>query len=284
MIRSARPLTLTDLYQRAADEGIDVDDMRLRSLLAASFREGWIVMDTSRMEGEIEEKNHLAHELGHVETGSFYDADAPVSEKRLCEYRANVRAVSLLLPLDQVRRAVRHGCQLPWQLAELFDVTEQLAAFALELYRDKLKTPKRRKKLTQADLGALRVPAAALKPRAEQKPVLTDRRIGPAFEALYKCICGGLGIIGCFTPPPKPQARHIDKVEVSDDKTTFYYTIDEHHGGNVTVDAGGRITGAFALALAGDKYPDMLIYPVGGTPTVVLMHDENGRTLYKRAF
>ena len=85
----------------------------------------------------------IAHEIGHIETGSFYNVYSPYDLKEKCERKANRRAVEILMPVDEVRRALRRGIVEPWALAEYLDVTQQFAQMALEIYTDELTRQRR---------------------------------------------------------------------------------------------------------------------------------------------
>ena len=66
-------MTLDELYVYAQAKRIDVDDFPMRELKSASFPENWITMDSRKLKTKAEEKVILAHEVGHCETGSFYN-------------------------------------------------------------------------------------------------------------------------------------------------------------------------------------------------------------------
>lgn len=131
-------VTLDQLYDRAYNDGIEVDDVRMQELRAVSFPEGWIAMDSSKYDSLLEFKCDLAHEIGHCETGSFYNIYSPFDLKEKCERKANKRAAEILMPLNEVRHALRRGITSAWALAEYFEVTEDFATMALEIYADDL--------------------------------------------------------------------------------------------------------------------------------------------------
>lgn len=128
-------MTLLDLYSRAESQGVEVDDVPLRALSSASFAQGWIVLDTSRFSSSAEHKAALAHELGHVETGSFYNIYSGFDLRSRCETRADKRAVEMLLPFSRLARALRSGLSEPWQIAEHFNLPEPFVLTALKFYQ-----------------------------------------------------------------------------------------------------------------------------------------------------
>ncbi len=127
-------MTLFDLYDRAEGQGIEVDDVPMRALVSASFPEGWIAMDSSKIQSAAEEKTLLAHELSHIETGSFYNIYSKYDLKSKCEYKANAHAIQLLIPQSQLRKAFRRGITEIWELAEHFGVTEDFVRQTVEYY------------------------------------------------------------------------------------------------------------------------------------------------------
>jgi len=131
-------MTLHQLYERAYQEHIEIDEVHMRELKAVSFPEGWIAIDPRRFRNETELKCILAHEIGHIETGSFYNVLTPFEIRERCEHKANKRAVHILTPLDEVRLAFRRGYRTAWALAELFDVTQEFAEMAMGIYQGDL--------------------------------------------------------------------------------------------------------------------------------------------------
>ena len=75
----------------------------------------------------------LAHELGHCETLSFYDEKSPFSRLQRCENRADKWAVRHCIPEDEFRRCVASGRAI-WEIAEIFEVDEDLVMKAALLY------------------------------------------------------------------------------------------------------------------------------------------------------
>lgn len=131
-------MTLKQVYDRAGRLGIQIDEFHMRALRAVSISPGWIAIDSRKYDSLISFKCDLMHEVGHCETGSFYGLDAPRADRAKCEYRANKRAVSVLMPYRDVMRALRRGYVTAWQLAEYFDVTPEVAQMAVRLYGDRI--------------------------------------------------------------------------------------------------------------------------------------------------
>lgn len=94
----------------------------------------YIGMDPFQIETTAQERVHLAHELGHCETGSFYNAYADLDIRGKQEKRADCWAVARLVPADELEYAVNCGMVEIWELAEYFNVTEDFVRKAAEIY------------------------------------------------------------------------------------------------------------------------------------------------------
>ena len=91
-----------------------------------------IAMDPWRLPTLADEKVKLAHELGHCETGSFYNRYAARDVRQKHENRANKWAYKELVPEDELKQAILHGYCEPWERAESFVVTEALLLESLK--------------------------------------------------------------------------------------------------------------------------------------------------------
>lgn len=129
---------LLDLYDLAEIHNIGVYwfDLGAAESLSLQMEDGScaIAMDPWRIPTLADEKVKLAHELGHCETGSFYNRYAARDVRQKHENRANKWAYKELVPEDELKNAVRQGYHEPWELAEYFGVTEAFLRGALEFY------------------------------------------------------------------------------------------------------------------------------------------------------
>lgn len=80
------------------------------------------------------ERVHLAHELGHCETGSFYNRHSPCDVRQKHENRADKWAIKKLIPEDELKSAVKSGYTEIWELAEHFGVTDEFMEKAARYY------------------------------------------------------------------------------------------------------------------------------------------------------
>lgn len=128
-------MTLQQLYQRVDRQGVDVDYFPMREVVSFSLPEGLIAMDVDKMKNSQEEKVFLAHELGHIETGSFYNVHSGLDVRGKHERRADKQAIKMLVPKDELDKAVREGYRELWELAEYFDVSEDFMKKAICWYK-----------------------------------------------------------------------------------------------------------------------------------------------------
>lgn len=83
-----------------------------------------IGIDPAILDGNVQERVHLGHELGHCATGSFYSIYTAVDCRQRHENRADKWAVQTLIPVEDLDNAIAEGCTEVWELAERFGVTE----------------------------------------------------------------------------------------------------------------------------------------------------------------
>ena len=84
-----------------------------------------IGMDKGVCDCYTQERTHLAHELGHCLTGSFYNAYTVHDVRHRHEVRADTWAIQTLIPAEKLDEAIASGCTEMWELAEHFGVTEE---------------------------------------------------------------------------------------------------------------------------------------------------------------
>lgn len=128
-----------DLYEYAELRGIDVDwfDTMRAPSLSAILPDGeyCIAINPWMMDTVSKEKVSLAHELGHCETGSFYNQYSPYDLRQKHENRADKWAIQKLIPESELRSAVESGYTEIWDLADYFQVTEEFMRKAISLYK-----------------------------------------------------------------------------------------------------------------------------------------------------
>lgn len=129
-------MTLNDVYQDCEEKNIEVDYFPMTKAVALSFPEGLIAVDIDKIETSIKEKETIAHEESHIETGSFYNFYSPLDIKEKHERRAEVHTIKKLVPLDELKEAVEYGFTEMWDLADYFEVSCDFMTKAIEYYKD----------------------------------------------------------------------------------------------------------------------------------------------------
>lgn len=132
-------MQIEELYEYAESHNIDVDWFLLNKLEAFSlpFEDGTcaIAIDPSKLKSSADEKVKLGHELGHCETGSFYNRYSPYDVVARHERRADKWEIKKLVPKDELDAAVANGRTELWELAEFFGVTEDFIKKAVVFYQ-----------------------------------------------------------------------------------------------------------------------------------------------------
>lgn len=121
-------MDILHLYDYAQQNNIEVIQfpMPLNGSMSIMDESGacYIGMDQSVQDNGPQERTHLAHEIGHCRTGSFYNRYSNFDCRQRHENRADKWAVQYLIPVDALDEAVANGCTELWELAERFGVTE----------------------------------------------------------------------------------------------------------------------------------------------------------------
>lgn len=130
-------MKLNELYNIADENNISVYHFPLYPLKSISVP-GNIGIDADRISTSQEEKECLAHELGHCIKYAFYTGSSPYELRSQKEYRADKWAIKHLVPYHLLVRAVKKGITTVWELAEHFEVSEEIIKKALKLYSEKL--------------------------------------------------------------------------------------------------------------------------------------------------
>lgn len=93
-------------------------------------------MDFDNIDTVSKEIVVLAHEGGHASTGATHKVCSPFDLIQKHEELANRWAIKKLLPLEEVRAAMKDGYTEAYQLAEHFEVTERFVQQAISYYEN----------------------------------------------------------------------------------------------------------------------------------------------------
>lgn len=130
--------SVPDLYDYAEQQNIAVIryPMKENGSMSIMLEDGscFIGIDDSILDGGVQERVHMTHEIGHCVTGSFYNIHAAVDCRQRHENRADKWAVHHLISVEELDEAVAQGYTEIWELAERFGVTEQFMRKAVCLY------------------------------------------------------------------------------------------------------------------------------------------------------
>ena len=127
-------MTLNQLYNTAAQQGIEVDYFPMREIVSVSFPAGYVAIDVDKIKSTQDEKYIIAHEIGHIETGAFYNIYSSADIRTRHEERADRKAIDMLVPWGELFEAFQCGICEKWELAEYFDVPEALIVKAVDYY------------------------------------------------------------------------------------------------------------------------------------------------------
>lgn len=133
-------ITLNDLYEYADEHDITVVESHCPECKALSMLSPngncYIGIDHKAIKTEREERQYLAHDIGHCIRGAFYNPYSPYSLISQQEYRADKEAVKLLVPEEEFFSALKKGLSEVWQLCEYFEVDEKYIKKAFWEYCD----------------------------------------------------------------------------------------------------------------------------------------------------
>lgn len=131
--------TTLSLYRLAERKNIPVERFpapETGSLcIATPSGRNYICLDPAAIETECDERVHLAHELGHCCTGSFYNRYAARDLRQKHENHADRWAIKKLVPKDELEAAIASGLIDSWELADYFNVTEPFIIKAVAYYK-----------------------------------------------------------------------------------------------------------------------------------------------------
>lgn len=126
-----------ELYQIAKDSDIPIillDIPENGSMCLQTEKRCYIGMDYGVLPDEANRRVHLGHELGHCETGAFYNRWAARDVRQKHENRADKWAIKKLVPGDELDEAVSNGYTDLWSLADYFNVTVDFMKKAVCFY------------------------------------------------------------------------------------------------------------------------------------------------------
>jgi len=133
-------MTTNELYDLAQVDNIPIYSYDLKGIESLSLplkNKCFIAIDPMLIKSYSDEKVKLAHELGHCETGSFYNEYTSLDIRGKHERRADCWAIKKLIPKEELEKAYKN-CRNRYELSEYFGVTEDFMQKALEYYFEQI--------------------------------------------------------------------------------------------------------------------------------------------------
>ena len=134
-------MNLNNLYSLTEKEKIKVYNWHIEDANGAYInidKINAIALNYNNIGTYIEEKCVLAEELGHYyydATYSLYCQDLQVISKQ--ERKAKKCAYNVLVPYEDLRRAIKNGLTTVYSLANYFEVTEAFISKCISFYIEK---------------------------------------------------------------------------------------------------------------------------------------------------
>lgn len=130
---------LNALYDIAANGGVTVDCFETKN--AESFcllhpGLSLIVINPFLLQSVSDERVKLTHEVGHFQTGAFYNMYSPLDIRERAEHKADTWAIKKLVPKNELIEAYKNGICDNSELAELFGITEEFLQKVLQYYSE----------------------------------------------------------------------------------------------------------------------------------------------------
>lgn len=130
---------LSDFYTYCDDNDIDVIPyMGMPSEGATVRDQGYyaIFLDIAKIRSTRLLKGVCCHEMGHAATGALHKVCSPYETVERSEYRANRWMAENHITEDMFRDAFKAGYTEVWQLAEYFDLPEDVIRTAAAYWTD----------------------------------------------------------------------------------------------------------------------------------------------------
>lgn len=128
---------LSDFYDYCEKHDVDIIPYYNAPSEGATIRDGdyyAIFLDIAKIRSTRVLKGVCCHETGHVATGALHKVSSPYELVERSEYRANRWVAQNYLTEQQFREAFAGGYTDPWQLADYFDLPEDVIRTALSYW------------------------------------------------------------------------------------------------------------------------------------------------------
>lgn len=126
------------VYQELRDAGAALYRWRIPAHKATTLEldgDYAVFIDPEQIDSLAEELWLLAHEAGHVMTGTTHKVYSALDLVERHEERANRWAIRRLIPREEWDAALGNGYTEPWELAEYFNLPEHFILKAAHYYQ-----------------------------------------------------------------------------------------------------------------------------------------------------
>ena len=121
------------IYREAEEDDVEVHFMSMEEQSSISIP-NHIGIDPSKFSTISQECTVAVRELGHVNTGSFYNIYATIENRRKLENRADRNAIERYIDKQELKRLMHSGVTQYDRLARHFGFTEDFMKKAVCLY------------------------------------------------------------------------------------------------------------------------------------------------------
>lgn len=128
---------LENILQYAHDRGIQIHPYPAAGAFAMAFEvadQPAVVIDMDGIEDPAEQAVVIAHEIGHIETGTLRDDDVGFTPTSKDEYQAEQWAIQKMLPEGRLEVAMVKCQGHIWEMAEELDLSEPFVKKAIKYY------------------------------------------------------------------------------------------------------------------------------------------------------
>jgi Zn-dependent peptidase ImmA (M78 family) len=127
---------MIEIYEELQKQGVSLYmwDFPEKAAVIEVDNQYAIFMDHDMIDSIAEETVVIAHECGHIATGSTHKVSSPYDLIEKHEYKANAWAIKKLLPFPKMKEAMKLGFVEPYELAEYFCLPENFIKKAFNYY------------------------------------------------------------------------------------------------------------------------------------------------------
>ena len=130
-------MNIENVYQKIQDNNIKIFHYGIpgvKSVTIEADNNYGVFINHKEIENSDEEFLVAAHEYGHCMSGSTHPLHSPFDVISRHEYRADRKAILDFLPIEQIKKAIKHGCKTPFEFSEYLEVPEEFVKKAFEHY------------------------------------------------------------------------------------------------------------------------------------------------------